>query len=217
MLIQHQSYASQEQLNEYQLDVFFNRTLQYLQIELEKLRRTIYNYNEWHYLFELNETAWVGVFSNAIIRAFPETAATLQEYLVYNDLDKTPVGRADLLVNWINGKGETIYLLFEAKQYIEQSECEMLGDSTKYLEQVLTQGCKYYSADSKYFNGKTVFIIPLIFGCINQEAHLNVAKSFFDQKPQKDKSIDFCTLYFEGQYGTWVYGKIYPAKKVCTK
>lgn len=211
MIVEHKSFIEKARLREYKLDIFFEKSLECLKDELQRLRNTIYNYNQHEFLFALNERAWVGAFNNAVIRAFPDSAATLQEFGVYNK--NSFIGRADYLVNWTNPAGKTLYLLFEAKQYEEVSKSEMLNDSSSYLNSVREQGRKYFEAETDYYNDKTVFIVTLVFGWIRQPGNLAIAKSYFDQENKKDKSTDFCYLYYEGEFGAWVYGNVYLEKK----
>ena len=211
MTIEHLSFIEKTRLREYELEIFFEKSLDCLKMELQRLRNTIYNYNQHEYLFALNERAWVGAFNNAVIRAFPDNATTLQEFGVYNK--HSFIGRADFLVNWKTPAGKTLYLLFEAKQYEEVSKSEMLNDSSLYLNTVREQGQKYFEAETDYYLDKTVFIVPLVFGWIRQTGNLSIAKSYFENENKKDKSTDFCYLYYEGEFGAWVYGNVHRAKK----
>ncbi len=211
MIVEHKPFINSTRLKEFGLETFFQRTLDCLKEELQRLRDTIYNYDQHQYLFALNERAWVGAFNNAVIRAFPDSAAALQEFSVYNK--EGFIGRADFLVYWKNSNGKPLYLLFEAKQYEEVGKSEMLDDTGSYLNTVREQGQKYFDAETEYYKDKTVFIIPIAFGWIRQPGNLTVAKSYFEQANKKDKSTDFCYLYFEGEFGAWVYGNVHHAKK----
>ncbi len=210
MKIEHKPFIEQERVKEFGLDVFIKRTFECLRDELEHLRNTIYNYNEHNFIFALNERAWVGAFNNAILRAFPDTSATLQEYTVYHN--KKFVGRADMLVHWKDKDGMVYSLIIEAKQYEETSFKALDDDSGKYLLSVKTQGDKYFNAEYNYYKDKTVYIIPIVFGWIRKKGFLDKAKSNLNDPEKKDKSSDFCSLYFEDDQGAWVYGKIYDAR-----
>jgi hypothetical protein len=79
-------------IKECELQEFFDKTFQYFGKEINSLARTVFNQKETHNVFALIERAWVGTLNNAIIRAFPEDAVTLQEFAVY-DKNKKIVGR----------------------------------------------------------------------------------------------------------------------------
>lgn len=213
MIIEQLQFTEQQRLSKFGLDVFFKKTLDCLRDELQRLRTTIYNYNQHEYIFALNERAWVGAFNNAILRAFPDSSVTLQEFGVYNK--SSFVGRADFLVYWKGNDGKPLYLLFEAKQYEELSKAEMLDDTADYMNTIRTQGQKYFDAEieTEYYKDKKVFIIPIAFGWIRKPSYLTEAKKYFEQSDKKDNSTDFCSLYFEGENGAWVYGKVYDARK----
>ncbi|MFM8912158.1 MAG: hypothetical protein ACKOE6_04430 [Flammeovirgaceae bacterium] len=212
MNIEQLQFLEHDRLNEFGLDEFFHKTLNSLHDELQRLRNTIYNYSQHHFVFALNERAWVGAFNNAILRAFPETAVTLQEFGVYNKSGF--IGRADFLVQWKPDDSKPLYLLFEAKQYEELNKTKLLSDASNYLNFVRKQGQKYFEAETEYYNDKTVLIIPIAFGWIRKEGFLSEAKKYFGGNEKQDGSTDFCSLYFEGEYGAWAYGKVYNARSL---
>ena len=124
--IQQQHYLNKESLALKELDFFFEVVFKRLGQELNLMRESIFdNYvchpTVYEDVFGLNEQAWVGVLNNAIVKAFSDSADTLQEFTVYNTVNnekseiRTFHGRADLLVLWKNSKGVKVYLLFEAK------------------------------------------------------------------------------------------------------
>lgn len=207
------------------IKLFLEKTFEEFEKELIQLRNTIYgfNYEKPEYIFALNERAWLGVFNNAIIRAFP-SCATLQEYGVYKE--KKYVGRADFLVYWKDSDSE-FYLLFEAKQYTEKSIKNLLNDSETDFAKVRDQGMKYIIAEPNYYKSKeNVYVIPLFFGWMQGAKKVERAKQYFNDDFDKDSHLtDFCNLYFENTAqepnevadekinGMWVYGKIYDSKK----
>lgn len=210
MIIEQQQFIEQSRLAHYGLDFFFKRTLDCLRDELQRLRQSIYDNNQHEYIFALNERAWVGVFNNAVLRAFPDSAVTLQEFGVYNK--RNFVGRADYLVCLKDKCGMPICLLFEVKQYEETIQAKILADTRGYLDSVKEQGQKYFDAEKEYYKDKRVLVIPMAFGWIRKPGYLLEAKKYFDDAEMKNRSVDFCSLYFEGEFGAWVYGKIYDAR-----
>ena len=223
---QQQHYLNKESLANKELDFFFEVVLKRLGQELERLRETIFYYEDefgnerkptvYEEIFGLNEQAWVGVLNNAIVRAFSDTANTLQEFTVYNNEQSVESdirsfnGRADLLVQWKNSKGEEVYLLFEAKQYKESDETKIKEDATSYINEIMEQGKGYIDADKKYFDKKeNLFIVPIVFAWIPEENLLKIADDYM--KPSNDKKEDFCSLYSEYNTGAWVYGSVYPS------
>lgn len=211
MTVNQKAFINPTRLKEFELEIFFQKTLDCLKEELQLLRNTIYNYDKHQYLFALNERAWVGAFNNAVIKAFPDSAVTLQEFTVYNKSNF--VGRADLLIYWKSSNGKPLYLLFEFKQYTEDNQSEKPDDTSLFLNKVREQGQKYFKAEAEYYKYKNVLIIPIAFGWLKKPENLKVAKSYFDGANKNDNSIDFCYLYFEGDYGAWVYGNIHRADK----
>ncbi|HUM97870.1 MAG TPA: hypothetical protein PK275_08425 [Chitinophagaceae bacterium] len=213
MTITQLQYIEEKRLSEFGLNIFFKKVLDSLREELQRLRKTIYEYDKAGEIFDLNERSWVGVLNNAISRAYPDSSVTLQEYGVYNK--SSFVGRADILVFWKDIGKEPIYLLFEAKSYEETKKSELLNDAGEFLNSVRLQGKKYYDAEleTNYYKDKIVFIIPIAFGLIRRQHYLSEAKKYFNLSHKKDNSTDFCSLYFEGEHGAWSYGKVYNVRK----
>lgn len=222
--IKHQHYLKKEKLASDELDFFFEVVMKRLGQELERLRETIFYYTDesdnerkptlYEDMFGINEQAWVGVLNNVIIRAFPE-ADTLQEFTIYNDSDdevkRNFHGRADFLVHWKNFKGEKINLLFEAKQYKELDAAKMKEDSTVYITEIMNQAKSYIDADKEYFKkSENLYIIPIVFAWIPKDELLTIAKDYMNSK--EEKTEHFCSLYFEGYRGAWVYGSVFNSK-----
>jgi hypothetical protein len=221
--IKHQHYLNKNKLASNELDFFFEVVLKRLGRELERLTDNIFNYEDesdkerkptvYEDIFGLNEQAWVGLLNNAIIRSFLE-ADTLLEFTVYNGTKFH--GRADLLVHWKNSQGESIYLLFEAKQFTDNTKGDYNDALNKtkdenYYDDIKNQAKNYIEADKNYFSKKIIVIIPIIFGWIKDSSTLENAKKYM--KKNKDKTEDFCSLYFEEGRGAWVYGSVeYPEK-----
>ena len=217
MKIETENYIHPKRPAKFGIEGFLENTFIQFKKELERLRQTIYDYEEYKDIFDLDERTWIGIFNTAIIKAFPNTSITLQEYGVY--CTKNFVGRADLLVHWKDNKGRCFYLLFEAKKYKEKSIENLYDDSESDFITVLEQGIKYYEADLKYYKGKKVYVIPILFGRLSEDKKkrtgiINKAREYFEPAFNKeDYPTDFCSLYYEEENGVWVYGKIYPAKK----
>lgn len=222
--IQQQHYLNKESLANKELDFFFEVVLKRLGQELERLRETIFYYEDefgnerkptvYEEIFGLNEQAWVGVLNNAIVRAFSDTANTLQEFTVYNNEQSVESdirsfnGRADLLVQWKNSKGEEVYLLFEAKQNRESNLSKLHDDASGFINEIVGQGKGYVEADHAYYNDKIVFIVPIVFGWIRGADFIKSAKMYFNKN---NKQEHFCSLYTESNSGAWVYGSVYPS------
>jgi hypothetical protein len=218
--IKQQHFLNREKLASNEIDFFFEVLLKRLGQELERMRKTIFNYKVesgkerkptvYEDIFGLNEQAWVGVLNNAIIRAFPK-ADTLQEFTVYNDSDdgvkRNFHGRADFLVHWKNFKGEKINLLFEAKQYKEIDATKMKEDSTVYITEIINQAKSYIDADKEYFKKReNLYIIPIVFAWIPTDELLIIAKDYMNS--EEEKAEHFCSLFFENESGAWVYGSV---------
>lgn len=222
--IQQQHYLKRESLANLELDFFFEEIFNQLGQELERLRETIFYYEDefgnerkptvYEDIFGLNEQAWVGVLNNAIVRVFPDQANTLLEFTVYNECKdedskiRSFFGRADLLVHLKNWKGKEINLLFEAKQYKESDETKMKEDATLYINEIMKQGKGYIDADKQYFDKKeNLFIVPIVFAWVPEDNLLKIADDYM--KSSNEKKEDFCSLYSECNSGAWVYGSVY--------
>ena len=227
--IQQQHYLNRQSLANMELDSLFEKIFNQLGEELERLRETIFYYEDefgnerkptvYEEIFGLNEQAWVGVLNNAIVRAFPEKANTLIEFTVYNEGKeenskiRSFFGRADLLVHLKNWKGKEINLLFEAKQNKENSSIKMLEQSENFIEAIRNQAKDYYLADKNYFGKrKNLFIVPITFGWIPMKKMLDTAIEYLNSSKKKQEY--FCSLYYEGNSGVWVYGEIINTKNV---
>ncbi len=199
-----------KKLNEHGLNLFFEKTFNSFYNELRLLRNTMYKSEQSKDIFALNERTWVGILNNAIIKAFPNDAvSTLQEFGVYDENTNKHKGRADYLVCWNN-----TCLLFEAKQYEEKSVKNLYDENKNDLAK--EQAIKYYNAELNYYNKeeKTIFIIPIYFGWMRKEGLIEKAKEY---KIESDETTDFCALYYEGNNGVWVYGKVYNSEEVINK
>ncbi|MCX6185812.1 MAG: hypothetical protein NTU43_02295, partial [Bacteroidetes bacterium] len=206
--IEYKPYCCSIKL-EKNLNVFFERTFNSFHEELQLLRNTMYKSEQSKDIFALNERTWVGILNNAILKAFPhDEISTLQEFGVYDEDKKNHIGRADYLVCC-----EDKYLLFEAKQYEEKSVKNLCDENKNDLAK--EQAIKYYNAELNYYNkeGKTAFIIPIYFGWMRKEGLIEKAKEY---KIESDET-DFCALYYEGNSGVWVYGKVYNSEEVINK
>jgi hypothetical protein len=203
-------YNFSSNLKKHDLSEFFKKTLNTLHSELRLLRNTMYKTYEAEHLFALNERTWVGILNNAILKAFPnDEVSTLQEFGVYHEENKNHIGRADYLVCW-----EDKYLLFEAKQYEETSIATNANkvEMKAMYEREKGQAEKYYNAEKIYYGDKKVYIIPIYFGWMRKEGLVQMGK---DYKIDDDET-DFCALYYEGNNGVWVYGKVYNIGEVIT-
>jgi hypothetical protein len=203
-----------KKLNEYGLNLFFEKTFNSFYNELRLLRNTMYKSEQSKDIFALNERTWVGILNNAIIKAFPNDAvSTLREFGVYDENTNKHKGRADYLVCWNN-----TYLLFEAKQYEEMSIAKDKNEkeTNEMYEKEKKQAGEYYNAELNYYNKeeKTIFIIPIYFGWMRKEGLIEKAKEY---KIESYETTDFCALYYEGNNGVWVYGKVYNSEEVINK
>ncbi len=194
--------------NDPEIKHFFDRILVQFNEELNHINNNLYN----HYPFESrkkifaqNEQSWVGILNNSIVKAHGGKCATLQEYGVYNDNDKF-VGRADFLVSYKTNSNRTVYFLFEAKQ-CEENRKQIRNSSEKWFEKIREQGMGYYKANESYFNGKLVFIVPIVFGWIRNKELMDEVKKVMNE--EKSMNTDFCSLYCDGEIdGVWVYGNV---------
>ena len=103
-------------------------------------------------LFEYNERAFVGFFTNAIVRNDSRNRfSTLQEYVIYKNGKN--IGRADLLVY---DNDHLKYFVFEAKRKTAFPAANliewMLNNSTNNLTNVINQQALIYSqAEQNFF------------------------------------------------------------------
>ncbi|MEI6880569.1 MAG: hypothetical protein WCK82_04520 [Bacteroidota bacterium] len=210
--IEYKPYSSSLKL-EKKFNIFFERTFNSFHEELQLLRNTMYKSEQSKDIFALNERTWVGILNNAILKAFPnDEVSTLQEFGVYHNENKNHIGRADYLVCW-----EDKYLLFEAKQYEELSTKKLIQKvNDKSYDKEFEQAMNYYKAESIYYKGKTVYIIPIYFGWMREKIKYNLIDEAKKYKIESDDETDFCALYYEGNNGVWVYGKVYNIGEVIT-
>ncbi|MBK9320793.1 MAG: hypothetical protein IPM91_19720 [Bacteroidetes bacterium] len=150
-MIKCEPYIHSQRTNELGLKGFIENTFNCFYIELSRLRDTLYNYEEHHFILLLEELD--RILNNAIIKAYPNSV-TLQEYGVHSPTKF--VGRADLLVQWNDPSGKIYHLIFEAKQYKEQWFNTLLEDDEEYLKSIKTQGQKYLDAETTYYKDKNV-------------------------------------------------------------
>lgn len=205
-MIEKISYSDHIKLSEFGLQTFFDKTFKCFEKEINSLANTIFKEKKSHNVFALIERAWIGVLNNAIIRAFPDNAVTLQEFAVYtfdNNVRKY-TGRSDLLVRWVDQNKNEFYLLFEAKCHEEKDGSNLNRDSENLS--VLNQVSKYYKTELEYYNGKNVFLISIAFGWIRKK---NVLEMAIKSAKMGSSSIDFCHLYHNREEGMWVYGGIF--------
>ncbi len=219
--IEHQRYLNQKVLKEnHGLDDFFKNLFDEMHIEIIRLRRTIFkdgpelgegqnrieHYTNW---YASNERTWIGIFNNALLRAYHEDVTMLQEYAVYNE-DNRSKGRADFLVHWNKvGVEKPLHLLFEVKQYHETNQSKMTESGKFYLEGIQKQALSYMDAEDWYYKDKEVQSISLAFGCMRGQALIDEAKHYIEAAPDSHPYEDFISLYSEGHNGVWVYGKVY--------
>lgn len=201
-------YLNEPNLAKHHCTEFFERIFHELHKELERLLETFHkNEKLKRYVFALNEATWVGLFNNAIIRSFGENVTTLQEMGIYEE--KKFYGRVDFLVHWKSSENaEPIHFIFEAKQNEEQNSKTILNDSSAYLENIQKQGEGYYNANKLYYKNDRVFIVPIVWGWIRKKGLIEEALKYKGFKSEIDEHIDFCSLYYEGSNGVWVYGKV---------
>ena len=183
--------------DKFHLKEFFEKVFKQFEKELNQIQGKFYKKEDS--VFDQIEMTWVGVFNNAIIKAFPKEATTLIEYAVYDE--KEFKGRADLLVRWGN-----VYLYFEAKRDSTISKVEKLEGDVVYTK-VDEQLRKYSSSDKGYLpqQGSTVYLISIFFGRIHKEEVLNKAQEVLQPKSLKE---EYSILYRSKTDGAWIYGKV---------
>lgn len=192
------------------LATFFKETFKAFHSELMHLHEVIYP-GQHENVFNNIERSWVGIFDNSVKRAYGDRAATIEEFSV--TLGEKYYGRADYFVRLPN---EQTDLLFEAKHYEETGGNNYKGMDNWYSS-IIKQAGMYYNADvQNYHYEEHAYLVALIFGWIRKGNALKNAKSemehLFDGKMPKDKA-DFAALFFLGDHGVWVYGKVEKAGK----
>lgn len=163
-------------------------------------------------IFEYNERFFVGVYNNVLVRLNPYYAiSTLQEFSAHNDENNKAIGRADLLINFKNGKENKISMLVEAKKwkttkkYLEEEWVIFfdLNDNESGLSKTKKQ-LEKYTRDS-YACDKSDKKLVLIFEHISLDEEekilddyiLNLEKyaDFFQVIVNSKKENDFMVVY----------------------
>lgn len=171
---------------------FFEKTFVSFWIELSHLQDVIYQ-DKPELVFNNIERSWLGIFDNAVRRAYPDDAATLQEFSVA--LGDKCYGRSDYFVRL---KKESMDLLFEAKHYEDLGGNNYAGMNDWY-SQILKKADGYYQSElSSYKYHDNTYLIALIFGWIRKEQVLKVAMAemerLFAGNTPKDNA-DFAALF----------------------
>ncbi len=214
-MIEHIPFINEQRTKEFGIHEFFKKILEQLRWEINHLVKAMYDTGNPERVFAQNERTHVGIFNNAIVRAFGDRVVTLQEWSVYYDKG---VGRADFLVHWNNGGAKPVCLLFEAKQYTIKSDRYMNNDSIDYINNVMAQGLRYYKAEDAYYADKTTYIVPIFFAWLRGEHVIKKAREYHHLSTNKDNApTDFCSLYYlkdKPVAGVWVHGRIYDPKEI---
>jgi hypothetical protein len=146
-----------------------------IQVALDNLKIEFEQFEKFYpdapkYLFDYNERALLGFFTNALIRNNNQIQ-TIQEYSVWSGTEETiykSEGRADLLV-MIEGNPR-IQILFEAKKWVfdgKKYSKEVFRNEMKF---VLDQNISYYKAEEQSFNKNDKhYIATVIFEKIDEE------------------------------------------------
>lgn len=194
---------------------FFEKVFNQFSIELDLLSETIYKDNGEGSVFALIEPAWIGVLNNAVIRAFPEIA-TLQEFGVYTNQTQ-PIGRADFLVQLNIENKETVSLLFEAKQHEVTNITNTLSYANEYLD-ITRKSAEKYITDTPKLISNCNYIVAIVFGWIRNENVMNAAREYMDDENNRNNvhNGDFHSLYYQGNHGIWIYGKVHKVDGVNT-
>jgi len=151
-------------------------------------------------VFALIERSYVGLFNNAIIRGFPNSA-TLQEFSVYNKNKSS--GRADLLVTHALANNEFINLLFEAKVGVATVNDYSADYRKIYYEKLYNQAYKYFLVEKEFYTGES-YIITISFDWIRHDYILTeILKDRFI-----DTVSDFFFVYYTNEAGLSVYGNL---------
>lgn len=210
-LIQKETYLNDAKLQHFGCHEFFQSIMDGFHEELQHLSATFFAHESIpRYVFALNEATWVGLLNNVIVRVFGDQVYSLQEMGIYQD--GKYFGRADYLVHWKGAEGsDSIFFLFEAKQYEESSINKLRGDSTAYLNSIFEQGFGYYNANRENYGNSQVFIVSVAFGWMRDKKLIEEAKKYPGFHYKYDESVDFCSLYCTHEDGVWLYGKLYNA------
>jgi len=189
---------------------FMDKVFSSLEKEINLVADTFYKYDPEEHLnhygkddiFTIIERTWIGLFNNAILRAFPNTA-TMQEFSVWSETKA--VGRCDLLFNYrYNGKEYDV--ISEAKSY-EFTDDWNKTDSLQFYKPILEQAEKYHLLERKYYTRPVVLMI-IVFEWIRDTTKLERATSIMKKwTAQSDSETDFVALYTGESRGLFVYGK----------
>lgn len=199
-------YVSKERLNP-SLQNFFKVVLDEFQRELQLIASQWYNYENEHGagtddIFALIERTYVGIFNNAIIRLFPNDAV-VQEFSV--EVGKGKYNRCDYLVkHW--HKGNSINLMFEAKQRQFDGKDYSPEESKSFLADFLNQGRGYFEAEKQFYLGAQTYVVSLVFEWVRYLEHLKQAFKYSNDCD--DGVTDFFCFYHTDTAGLMVYGNV---------
>lgn len=189
------------------LSLFFENVFKSFHKELHLLADNVYQ-NKPDKIFQYIERTWVGVFNNAVRRAYPD-AVTLEEFSV--GLENS-YGRADYFVRLPDHE---IDMLFEAKMYEDMGNDKNEYTETQYwYNEVINQARSYYNAEATDYLPNT-YAIALIFGWMRKPTALQRARAYMqstDEEKAKKDPTDFCAFFTDSKNGLWVYGKVEKAK-----
>lgn len=199
----YQPFFRKTELDKHDLLPFFEKTLGGLEQELSMIHSTMVGKEDSP--FDWNETAWVGLLNNAIVRSYQAQVTTIQEYALTKG--KGEKGRADLLVA-LKESEKVKYLLFEAKWWIEnKKDLEGEMDYTNILRQAET----YAKAESKFYQRKNLYLVAIVFGWLNTPEKVAIAERYMNHWDENDENeTHFCGLYHDKKRGVWIYGKVLP-------
>jgi hypothetical protein len=200
-----------------QVKEFINESLNAFGKELEVVAESMYRYpnnlmgidgkESINDVFALIERSYVGLYSNAVVRCFPDDAV-LQEFPIYQKDEISNkekfLGRADLFIVHKAGNN-VINLLFEAKAFPaewKKSDSEKLKS---YYKGVHDQAFSYYNSEKDFYTGDT-YIITINFDWIRNPHLLD---EVLKEEYGDDGCTDFYTIYHtKNEAGLMVYGNI---------
>lgn len=160
-------------------------------------------------LYWLIERSWLGIFNNAVIKAYPSTA-TLQEFSVWNK-DSKCIGRCDYLFRWENG-GKKYDVITEVKQYESDGKWKY-SQSEAFYQKIIEQARNYYEVESSHYPNEVLFL-GLIFEWIGNDTQLKSLKPLLSSYPKtEDPFTDFIQLIHTERAGVVVYGNVEPLTK----
>ena len=187
---------------------FFSNVLNAFGDELKKLATVVYQYpsnqmgldglESENDVFALIERTYVGIFNNAVVRAYPN-AVTLQEFGVYFETPKR--GRADLFITFEDDKLGMDFLV-EAKHVGEvQWKIPSQKDVIKHYSDTYNQALSYYTAEEKYYLQKPI-IVTITFEWARRQDQLDAVL----KETYTDDHTDFYYLFHTNSAGLLVYG-----------